>query len=488
MITKRLALCVLVVMVALSTSGCFLRALLGGEVVETLSEEIDRIVSALSANATTAVCRLSPFTNLVECTYVFTDPEGFLGEMTSTTQLVSEFGLFGVIIDPLVLEVPAGVTGIAGTFDDGAGQSGALVVYPGLSFVPVDDNRTLGAGPGKQLVILDLPEGVAVDGVTFQYTLTFEQQVPAGTGPTPVKAMLTGKLQVGGKTFYPPVLPCTTDFSTIAPMSLPRSATLLPLSVPGGPSGCVNERYTYFRAPQVCDLDNDHVVDGRDLDLIRAMAGRAIDPGDPRDTNDDGAVNTEDVQFCAARCTAGACQASTPPVSMKSARAHTFDQPGRGFVRVLGTFTSTAPLDLGAAGITATLVNGLLETGGSELVHGLAVTVTPRTRSSRVTVFEKLAGSTLHRLVVRTCIPARETCPNARGLDVGEYEFQIEVVNELVHAPTECGTPSGPRTTSMTTRFTLDDGLHPPVDITIPDSPWTCLFQKNRVIGLRTPS
>ena len=484
---KRLALCGLLVVVALSTSGCFLRALLGGEVVETLTEEIDHVISAISVNATTSVCRRSPFTNLIECTYVFQDPEGFLATTTSTSQLVSEFGIFGAIIDPLVLELPAGVTDIAGTYDDGAGQSGALLVYPGLSFVPVDDTRRITASAGKQLVIVDLPEGVTVDGVTFQFTLTFEQKVPVGTGPTPFKALLTGRLKVGAKTFYPPVLPCTTDLSTIPTMTLPRSSTMLPVSVPFGLSGCASQTYTYFRAPQVCDLDHDQVVDRRDLDIVEAMVGTPVDKGDPRDTNADGVVDAADVQLCAARCVGPGCAGVSPAVSVTSGQAYNFDQADRGFARIIGQFTSSAPLDLGAAGITATLVNGLLEKDGGELVHSLPVTIAPRTRSDRVTVFEKLSGATLYRLIVRTCVPTRETCPNSRGLDVGDYEFRIEVVNALVHAPTECGAPSGPKTTAMTTRFVLDDGLHPPVEVVVPDSAWGCTFRKTRVISIRTP-
>lgn len=484
---KRLALCALLVLVALSASGCFLRLLLGGEVVETLSEELDRIISTVTANATTAVCRLSPFTNVTECTYVIQDPEGLLGETVSTAQLVSEFGLFGVIVDPVVLELPEAVTHIAGTFDDGAGHSGALVVYPGLAFVPVDDGHTIAASPGKQLVVLDLPSGVPVGGATFQYALTFEQQVPVGTGPTAIKALFTGKAEVGGKTFYPPFLPCTTDLSTVAPITLPRSSTLLPLSVPPGATGCSNARYTYFRAPQVCDLDNDHVIGRKDLDLIRKMAGVTIDAGDPRDANSDGAVNADDVQFCAARCTDPAGCGGSSTTSAASGRAYNFDQPDRGFARVIGQFTSGARLDLGAPGITATLTDPLLETHGGELVGGLPVTITPRTRSARVTVFEKMVGATLYRLVVRTCIPAKETCPNSRGLDAGDYEFRIEVVNALVHVPTECGTPAGAGTTGVTTRFTIDDGVHPPVAVVIPDSRWTCSFRKNRVIAIGTP-
>ena len=77
---RRLLLCSLLVLAAVSTSGCFLRLLLGAETVETLTEEIDLVITAVSANATTAVCRPSPFTGLLECTYVFEDPDGFLAE------------------------------------------------------------------------------------------------------------------------------------------------------------------------------------------------------------------------------------------------------------------------------------------------------------------------------------------------------------------------------------------------------------------------
>jgi hypothetical protein len=484
---KQLALLALLVVVALSGSGCFLRALLGGEVVETLSEEIDHVISALQANVTTGVCRQSPFTGLIECTYVFADPEGFLGTTTSTTQLVSEFGIFGAIVDPVVLELPAAATEVAGTYDDGAGASGALVVYPGLSFVAVDDNRRISASAGKQLVIVDLPDGAAVDGVTYRFNLAFEQKVPVGTGPTPVKALLTGKLKVGTKTFYPPVLPCTADLSTVPALTLPRSATMLPLSVPQGLPGCANQLYTYFRAPRVCDLDNDHVVNRTDLDLIEAMSGTDVDPGDPRDTNGDGVVDAKDVALCAAQCAGPGCGPASTTVAVTSGQAYNFEQTDRGFVRIVGQFLSSTTLDLGASGITATLIDSLLEKGGGELVHGLPVTIPARTRGDRVTVFEKLSGQTLYRLIVRTCVPAREACPNSRGVDVGEYEFRIELVNVLVHAPAQCGAPGGPKTTSMTTRFVIDDGIHPPVEAVIPDSAWGCTFRKNRVVSIRVP-
>jgi len=304
---KRVRSVALLGLVMLLTSGCFLRLLLGAEVVESISAEVDRVISSVFAQTDTAVCRESPFGGGVECTYVIGT------ETTSTARLVSELGLVGVFIDPLVLELPATVKNITGTFDDGGGHHGNLVIYPKLSFVPIDDTRTLTPEPGKQLVVVDLPVGVPVDGVTYNYRLDFDQVVPAGPGPTPIKALLTGKLTVNGKTFYPPMLPCVDSFATVPAVTLPRSATALPLTLPQGLTGCANEVYEYFHAESVqvgtCDLNNDHVVDTNDLNLIMAVRNTKAAPGDPRDINGDGVINANDTRVCTLRCTRPGCKA-----------------------------------------------------------------------------------------------------------------------------------------------------------------------------------
>jgi hypothetical protein len=41
--------------------------------------------------------------------------------------------------------------------------------------------------------------------------------------------------------------------------------------------------------------------------------------------------------------------------TITTGQAYNFDQPARGFLRIIGTFTSSEPLDLGAAGGEATL-------------------------------------------------------------------------------------------------------------------------------------
>ena len=169
-----------------------------------------------------------------------------------------------------------------------------------------------------------------------------------------------------------------------------------------------------------------------------------------------------------------------------SGQAFTFDRPLRGFVRIIGEFTSTAPLDLGSATVQATLNDVLLEAdnpsvpgpGGGELVSPLPLTLTPRTFSKRVTVFETPAGTTpFARLVVRTCIPTQEGCPNASGLDVGEYSFRLDAVNITVDHPEQCGIPPVSVLTDISTRFTIDDGIHAPVVVLVDHHPWNCFFQ-----------
>ena len=45
------------------------------------------------------------------CTYIITGADGLPIGITSTFELVSEYGFFGLLIDPLILQVPAGVGG-----------------------------------------------------------------------------------------------------------------------------------------------------------------------------------------------------------------------------------------------------------------------------------------------------------------------------------------------------------------------------------------
>jgi hypothetical protein len=98
----------LLVLVLAPLPGCFLFFVLGHETVNDLTDQVDLIFSAMRARATTSICLVDDFFGN-SCTYIVNGQP-----VVSSTTLVSEIGLFGVIIDPIVLELPAQVTNITG--------------------------------------------------------------------------------------------------------------------------------------------------------------------------------------------------------------------------------------------------------------------------------------------------------------------------------------------------------------------------------------
>jgi hypothetical protein len=300
---KRIRLISLVSLAALPAAGCFLQLTIAVREATTLSEEIDLVIDAIRTQATVAVCQTDPFFSpgFRRCTYVI-DGE----PVTSTTTLLSEGGIAGAVLDPVILELPAGVTNITGTFA-GGGLSGNLIVYPSLSFVPIDDTRTLTPGPGKQLAIVDLPANAPVDGVTYDYELRFSQLLPRGGAPTEVKALLAARVRVGPKTFYPPLLPCVTSFAAAPSIQLASSSAPQGIAFPGNVAPCNNAPFAFFRAHRGCDLDNDLDVDTGDINLIMAVRNQTAAAGDPRDVNADALINANDARVCTLQCTRARC-------------------------------------------------------------------------------------------------------------------------------------------------------------------------------------
>jgi hypothetical protein len=59
---------------------------------------------------------------------------------------------------------------------------------------------------------------------------------------------------------------------------------------------------------QRCDVDDNSIIDRRDLDLIRAARGEAAaHPDDPRDWDGNGIIHGRDVGGCASSCTSKGC-------------------------------------------------------------------------------------------------------------------------------------------------------------------------------------
>jgi hypothetical protein len=153
-----------------------------------------------------------------------------------------------VLLDPLVVQFPAGVTNFAGSFaHTGSGMSGPLAIQAGLTSVRIDLTRTLVAEPGTQLVVIALPPNAPTTG-QFAFNLNF--RVPPGTTTLPVKPIITGLVQLtDGSTFHPPIWPCAQSMAAAPLVTIPLPAPGDAFTFPQPPNlGCRNVVYDYVGA------------------------------------------------------------------------------------------------------------------------------------------------------------------------------------------------------------------------------------------------
>ncbi len=298
---RQLALATILAL-GLSSSGCFLQTISGATF-----QVGDDLITTVETDSILATCVQGGSTGgNVECTYFFFDENGVPVDVTSSADLISEFGILGVVIDPLILQIPDDATNITGTYDDGAGTSGNLVIQSGFRSIPIDASRTLFAESRRQFVIAELPAGVPVDGDRYIMSLSFAR--PVGTGSVEVKPLLALKFEAGSQVFYPPFLPCVTDMADIAPVSIPQASTLQPITPSEIPQGCNGEQYLLAGFGVFpCDFDADNDVDRDDIALqARARNAPAL-PGDRLDANGDGRIDMNDARICARQCLRPRC-------------------------------------------------------------------------------------------------------------------------------------------------------------------------------------
>lgn len=233
-IFKKIVLGAMVCTLPLLLSGCFLRLLFGTVGERDTDFGIVFIATIGGTFGPLAICDFDPETgNLVNCDYSFFDPE--VGEFvrTSSAELISEFGLFGVFIDPLILQIPAGATNFSGTIDDGSGPQPIVVTE--VSSFNAQPGTEVSAEAGQKFVILEFPAHVisalqSSGTLSGPFDFNFEFELPS-LSPVDVKAMYTGKVEVNGQTFFPPMLPCVTDFADVPAITIPvsqNSVNLMP--------------------------------------------------------------------------------------------------------------------------------------------------------------------------------------------------------------------------------------------------------------------
>jgi hypothetical protein len=218
-----------------SLSGCLILDVWGNVRSQpSIPGEVDDLTASLEAAATGGNCFSSgePNHKHIACRY------GVDGEtITSTAELIWALGQFGILIDPLILQVPSDVINVTATYDTGGGPQ-PLAVGRASSF-QVQPGTRITAEVGTTFLFLDLP-GDVIDslpddpnqGTDLRFSLSFHRMVPAGSHPPlTIKPMMAGKVVAEHQDYYIPLLPCVTDFADVPGVTIPVSDTPQPLEM-----------------------------------------------------------------------------------------------------------------------------------------------------------------------------------------------------------------------------------------------------------------
>ncbi len=248
----------LVFVLGLLLPGCALRSLFGNVIiVEDIEEEVNEIIATVFSDSTAAICLEPGAFGYYECTYIL---DGDI--ITSTLYLLSEFGITGVLIDPVILQIPADVEAVTATYDDGAGGGAQPLVQTLTTSFYVTPTEIISAEAGQTFLILELPPSVIATlpggdpnfAPEFTYSLGFTrtQDISLPIDPVTVKIMLAGKAVINGYPYYIPLVPCVSDFALIPTLEIPQSLTPVDLEPDigalialGGDVVCDHKAYYY---------------------------------------------------------------------------------------------------------------------------------------------------------------------------------------------------------------------------------------------------
>jgi hypothetical protein len=204
---------------ALSLSGCLFHA---ADVYNTSPAADGSTSASIGADVTVNPCTSS--NNVFTCH--FTGPFGFdvaaLFGLTGSTETLLNW------LDPIVLQVPVAITVNSANFSGPA--NGSLIVTTVTGALQADATRQIVPEAGTKFLVIDFPGGVPTGGAgKYHYALNL--RVPGGTpSPLSVKVLFAAKVTAGGQTFYPPLLPCTTDMAAVPALTLPADNAITPFN------------------------------------------------------------------------------------------------------------------------------------------------------------------------------------------------------------------------------------------------------------------
>ena len=250
----------LVGLLAAVLTGCFLRTMVGHVIiVDNIPDEVREVLNAVFGDSTVSVCYRPQQFAVFNCTYIV-DGEIF----SSTLDLVSEFGLAGVLLDPVIVQVPNDAISVTATYSNGGSLLPAVTsIRSSFEYLPY---RSITAETGTKFIIMDFPPDITstinttdpVNGPRFDFALNFAQRKPISqpVNPTNIKVMLTARVVSRGHVYYAPILPCVTSFSLVPTITIPISDTFMPMEAQFGDIirnhqaiPCNNKYYDYSNTP-----------------------------------------------------------------------------------------------------------------------------------------------------------------------------------------------------------------------------------------------
>ena len=224
----------LVAALALSLEGCILRFAL--QSYDSGPNGVGTRFGRLQGDSAVGECDRSVLNAGTEFACGFVGPDGFATQATFT--LLGLRGPMNPWLDPLILQMPVGITNVEGSFS-GIG-TGNLSITTVTGPLQVDATRQLVPEAGTKFVIVDFPGETPTGGpgdYHFQLTYTAPAGVPS---PLSIKPVFAAKVTVNGQTFYPPLLPCTTNMAAVPAITLPTANMSVPVNLAPfmGQSGC----------------------------------------------------------------------------------------------------------------------------------------------------------------------------------------------------------------------------------------------------------
>ena len=192
----------------------------------------------------TPTCQFAGASTLtVTCTFRDSATSGTRTSVVTMSGLGVSDGVSGPPV--IVVQVPADATSIAGTYNNGHGGAGALVVDAGHAELPMDATTNLIAEAGMQLAIVSLPASAPAD----TYFLVFSYR---SASSTELKALTAARVIAANLSYFSSLVPCTGRFSALPNVPVPQTSVETPIDLSGivpAYVACNGKAYDYATSP-----------------------------------------------------------------------------------------------------------------------------------------------------------------------------------------------------------------------------------------------